>query len=162
MRINKHKMKTKIIIDLDVLTVGFWDKSKNGDYSRKFMARVNASEFFIITPTSLIELVGNWKHQTLRVKIQEYYVNCTNEYIEKTNIIKDIISKDIDFESLFEQFINEGIKEEDILLILVSSIKDALLVTFNRVHLRNKVLEINRILSKNGLKNIKITSPEQF
>ena len=36
------------------------------------------------------------------------------------------------------------------------------LITFNRVHLKNKEEEINEILSEYGLRTIKITSPEQI
>ena len=111
-------MKKKIIIDLDVVTVGKWDKSN--------------------------------------------YLNNSDELIDRLHIIEDIVSKGIDFEEIFTRFVNIGIKEEDITLILFSSLRDALLVTFNRVHLKNKEEEIKEILSEYGLKTIKITSPEQI
>lgn len=156
------KIKKKIIIDLDVVTVGKWDKGNYGNISRKFMIKVSKGTFYLITPALLLELVRKWSHQKLKVQIEEFYSKNSNETIDRLQIIKDIISKGIDFEEIFGKFIDIGIKEEDITLIFASSLRDALLVTFNRVHLKNKEEEINEILSEYGLRTIKIISPEQI
>ena len=158
----KLEVKRKIIIDLDVVTVAKWDKGKNGEVSRKFIIRVAKKVFYLITPTLLLELVRKWKHKKLRIRIEEFYSKNSDELIDRLQIIEEIVSKRIDFEELFRSFIEIGIKEEDITLIFVSSLRDALLITFNKVHLKNKEEEINEILSEYGLRAIKITSPEQI
>jgi len=158
----KLELKRKIIIDLDVVTVAKWDKGRNGETSRKFIISVAKKVFHLITPTLLLELVRKWKHEKLRIRIEEFYSKNSDELIERLQIIEEIVSIGIDFEELFGSFINIGIKEEDITLILVSSLRDALLITFNKIHLKNKEEEINEILSKYGLRAIKITSPEQI
>ena len=158
----KLEVKRKIIIDLDVVTVAKWDKGKNGEVSRKFIIRVAKKVFYLITPTLLLELVRKWKHKKLRIRIEEFYSKNSDELIDRLQIIEEIVSKRIDFEELFGSFIEIGIKEEDITLIFVSSLRDALLITFNKVHLKNKEEEINEILSEYGLRAIKITSPEQI
>jgi len=154
--------KKKIIIDLDVVTVGKWDRSREGNLSRKLMDRVAKREFYLITPTLLIELVRKWKHEKLKSEIEEFYLQNSAELVERLQIIEEIISKGVDFEELFARFVGNGIKEEDITLIFLSSLRDALLITFNRTHLKNQEEEINEILSEYGLKNIEITSPEQI
>ena len=156
----KLEIKKKIIIDLDIVTVGKWDKGKNGDDSRKFMSRVSNGEFYLTTPTLLVELVRKWKHEKLKSQIEEFYLKNSDELIERVHVIEEIVSKGIDFEEVFKRFLGIGIKEEDITLILVSSLRDALLVTFNKTHLKNKEEEINEILSEYGLRTAKITSPE--
>ena len=155
-------IKNKIIIDLDVVTVGKWDKGNNGIHSRKLMIRVANRNFYLITPTLLLELVKKWKHESLKIQIEEFYLNNSDELIERLQIIEEIIYKKIDFEEIFNKFVDIGVKEEDITLILVSSLRDASLITFNRIHLKNKEEEINEILSEYGLRTIKITSPEQI
>ena len=156
------KIKRKIIIDLDVVTVGKWDRGANGNSSRRFMYNVTKRLFYLITPTSLIELARKWRHEKLKVQIDEFYLKNSDELIERVQIIKEIVSKGIDFEEIFKKFIDIEIKEEDITLILVGSLRDALLITFNKIHLKNKEEEINGILSEYSLKTIKIISPEQI
>ena len=154
--------KFKIIVDLDVVTVGKWDKGKYGNISRKFLIKVEKGDYYIITPFLLLELVRKWKHKNLKAQIEEFYLKNSDELIDRIKIIEDIISKSVDFEDIFKKFVDAGIKEEDIVLILVSSIRDAILITFNKIHLKNKVGGINEILSEYGLKTIKIISPEQI
>ena len=154
------KIKRKIIIDLYVVTVGEWDKGTHGNISRKFMVSVTKKAFYLITPTLLLELVRKWKHEKLKCQIEEFYLKNSDELIERVQVLQEIVSRGINFEDIFKKFIDITIKEEDITLILVSSLRDALLITFNKVHLKNKEEEINAILSEYGLKTIKITSPE--
>jgi len=156
------KIKKKVIVDLDVVTVGKWDKGKNGDDSRKFMDGVANKEFYLTTPTLLIELVRKWNHQKLKSQIEEFYLKNSDELIERIQIIGEIVSKGIDFEEIFNRFAKIEIKEEDIALIFVSSLRNSILVTFNKIHLKNKEEEINEILLEYGLKPIRITSPGQI
>src|SRR3989338_7105773 len=130
------KIKKKVIVDLDVVTVGKWDKGKNGDDSRKFMDGVANKEFYLTTPTLLIELVRKWNHQKLKSQIEEFYLKNSDELIERIQIIGEI----------FNRFAKIEIKEEDIALIFVSSLRNSILVTFNKIHLKNKEEEINEIL----------------
>ena len=158
----KLEIKKKIIVDLDVVTVGKWDKGKYGDSSRKFMNGIANKEFYLTTPTLLLELVRKWKHENLKIHIEEFYLKNSDELIERIQIIEEITAKGIDFEEIFNRFVEIEIKEEDITLILVSSLKDCSLVTFNKIHLKNKEEEINEILSGYSLRTIKIISPEQI
>ena len=162
MKTQNFEIKQKVIIDLDVVTVGKWDKGINGDNSRKFMMRLSNKEFYLVTPTLLLEQVRKWNHKNLKVQIEDFYLKNSDELIEKIQIIEEIVSKGIDFEEVFSKFLDLGIKEEDITLIFVSSLRDALLITFNKTHLKNKEEEINGILLEFGLRNIKITSPERI
>src|SRR3989344_7425741 len=111
-------MKKKIIIDLDVVTVGKWDRGKNGNTSRRLIRRVINKEFYLITPTLLIELVRKWKYENLKFHIEEFYSKNSDELVERLQIIEEILAKEVDFEEVFGKFIEIGIKEEDITLIL--------------------------------------------
>lgn len=153
--------KKRIIIDLDVVTVAEWDKGKNADNAREFIANVKQKAYYVITPTSLIQLVKKWGHEELKGKIKSFYLNYSDEDVERIEIIEEITEKGIDFEKLFNEILEKGIKEEDITLILVSSLKNAKLVTFNKTHLRNKKEEINGVLSKFGLRTIEIIAPRE-
>ena len=155
-------MKKKIIVDLDVVTVGKWDRGINGENSRRFMTKITKKVFYLITPTLLLELVRKWKHEKLKIQIEEFYLKNSDELIERVQIIEEIVSQGVDFEEIFGKFIDIGVKEEDITLILVSSLRDAVLITFNRIHLKNKEEEINEILSDYSLKTIKVISPEHI
>lgn len=154
------KMKKKIMIDLDVVTVAYWDRSRMGDLARSFIKKLSKKDHYIITPLMLIELVRKWKHEKLRTQIERFYFDNSNEILDNLQIVDGVLSNGADFEEVFSVLSNLEIKEEDITLVLASSIKEALLVTFNRIHLKNKEEEINGILSRYGLKTIKITSPE--
>ena len=154
-------MKKKIIVDLDVVTIAKWDKGKQAENARKFIAKVQQREYYVITPTTLIQLVKKWKHNKLVGKIESFYLNYSDEFVERIDIIEDILIKEIDFEKLFNEILGKSIKEENITLILVSSLKNAKLVTFNKVHLKNKEEEINEVLSKFRLGTIQIIFPEE-
>lgn len=153
-------MKKKIIVDLDVVTIAKWDKGNQAENARKFIAKVQQKEYYVITPITLIQLVKKWKHDKLVGKIGSFYLNFSDEFVERIEIIEDIIIKGINFEKLFNEILEKGIKEEDVTLILVSSLKNAELMTFNKIHLKNKEEEINGVLSKFGLGTIQIISPE--
>ena len=154
-------MKKRMIVDLDVVTVAEWDRGKEADSSRKFIGKVIEGKYYVVTPTSLIQLVKKWKHIELGNKIQEFYSNNSKELVERVEIIEEITAKGIDFEKLFHKILAESIKEEDIQLILVASLKEAKLITYNKIHLRNKKEAINEILSEFGLRAIEIISPEE-
>lgn len=158
----KMDRKKKIIIDLDVVTVGKWDRSREGDLSRKFMDRVAKREFYLITPTLLIELVGKWKHVQLKDFIEDFYLKISDHILSNEDLDTKIDSAGIDDKKILGELISYGIKDEDALLVLISSIFNVdYLITFNRLHLRNNKEKINQILEKNGLKTININGPEE-
>ena len=152
----------RIIIDLDVVTVAFWDKSANGEIARNFIKKLSGKDHYIITPTLLIHLVRMWKHDKLRMQIEDFYLTRSNELMESLQIVEGILSSGVDFEEIFSKLLKIGVKDEDITLVLAGSLTSSLLITFNRIHLKNKEEEINGILSKYGLKTIKVISPESL
>ena len=82
--------------------------------------------------------------------------------LSNEDLDEKIESIGIDDEKIINELRENGIKDEDSLLVLVTSIFNVdYLVTFNRVHLKNKKDIINQVLNKNGLKQIKIIGPEE-
>ena len=133
------KQKKKILIDLDVVTVALWDFKEE---ALKFIDRVKRGEFEVYAPYVLIELVSEWKHSELRKKIIEFY----NLYaikistIETVNIAKEI---GIDYTSVIKQLEENGVKEEDAILVFTASIFNLdYLVSFNKIHLINKKIQL--------------------
>jgi len=71
-------MKKKILIDLDVVTTGLWDrKGEKPERARRFMGRVEENEFKIVTPFILLERVAKWHYQELKDSIEEFYLKNT-------------------------------------------------------------------------------------
>ena len=64
-------MKKKILIDLDIVTVGKWDRGKYGDMARKLMKRIRNKEFELVTPFYIIEYLVKWRNVPLKEKIEE-------------------------------------------------------------------------------------------
>ena len=87
------EIKKKILIDLDVVTVGKWDKGKNGINSRRFIVRVVNGEFYLVTPTLLLVLVRKWQHKNLKIQIEQFYLKNSDEQIERLQIIEEIVSR---------------------------------------------------------------------
>ena len=82
--------------------------------------------------------------------------------ISNEDLDERIESIGIDDKKIIKELISQGVKDEDALLILAASIFEAdYLVTFNRIHLKNKKEAINEVLNKNGIKTIKIIGPEE-
>ena len=76
------KIKKKIIIDMDVVTVAFWDsEGKNVEAARKFLNMVEKKEFFVATPFLVIEVVFKWKHEKLKNIIKELYVKNSDKFL---------------------------------------------------------------------------------
>ena len=157
------EIKRKIVIDLDVITVAIWDKKgENVRLAVKFIDRVKDKEFYVMTPFFLLELVSKWRYSQLKDYIEEFYLKFTNKMISNEDLDEKIDSISIDDKKIINELNNQGIKGEDSLLVLITSIFDAdYLITFNRIHLKNKKEAINEVLNKNGLKAIKIVGPEE-
>ena len=79
------------------------------------------------------------------------------------NILNKIEGIGIEYGKLLFELVGKGVKEEDAILVIVSSIFDVeYLVTFNRKHLKSKENAINQVLGKNGLKTIKVSEPSEL
>lgn len=154
--------KKKIIVDLDVVTVAFWDRGANGESARKFLSRIKQKELLIITPYYLLEHLTKWKYITLKEQIEDFYIKNSNKMLTNEDVDERIGELKIDDVKILLELQSKDIKEEDAFIVLVTSIfyLDCL-VTFNRKHLRNKEKEINEILKKNGIKTVKIVGPEE-
>ena len=64
---------------------------------------------------------------------------------------------------IIDSFLEKGIKEEDVLLILACIVTEAdYLVTFNRTHLKNNSDLINLILRQNNLNKINVVHPNEI
>ncbi|MBI2654758.1 hypothetical protein HYX02_08205 [Candidatus Woesearchaeota archaeon] len=157
------KTKKKIIVDLDAVTVSIWDKKgENSQLATEFIGRIKNKEFYVITPFFLLELVPKWRYSQLKDYIEEFYLKFTDTMLSNEDLDEKIDSINIDDRKVILELISNGIKSEDSLLVLVASIFDAdYLITFNRVHLKNKKEAINEVLKKNGLSSIKIAGPEE-
>lgn len=155
-------MKKSMLIDLDVVTVGKWDNSLNGDLARKLMKKVEKKDFILVTPFYLIEHLFSWRNIALREKIEEFYLKNSEKILTNEDVdskIEEIGSDDI---FLLKSLKNNNIKEEDAFIVMVTSLFNLdFLVTFNRVHLKNNKEKINEVLKENGLRTIKIVGPEE-
>ena len=157
-------MKKKIIVDLDVVTVALWDKKgKNTDIAKRFLERIAKGEFYVATPFFLIETVLKWNYKALKQSIKNFYVRYSNKLFTDEEIKDTYENLDIDYVKIIYELENSGIKKEDAALIFVASIFSFdYLVTFNRVHLKNKKEVANKILKKWKLPSIEIVSPEEL
>ena len=152
-------MKKKILIDLDVLTVAFWDKKEE---AIEFLERAKKGEFVIYTPFAVLDTLSSWKYQKLKDSIKGFYeiystrIVSAEEYIEKSSILKK------DGKKIADELAKSGIKEEDALLVVISAIfgLDAI-VTYNRKHLHKNKEPINKILRRHGLSDVSILLPTE-
>ena len=149
---------------MDVVTVAFWDnKGKNVELARKFITRIENEEFYLGTPFLIIEIVLKWKHETLKRNIEEFYVRNSNKLLTDTEIKEKCIEINVDYEYTLNKLENVGIKMEDAALVLVASLFSFdYLVTFNRIHLKNKKERANKILKESNLPTIDIVGPEEL
>ena len=105
-------MKAKILIDLDVLTAALWDKESE---AMEFLEKVKKGEFEVYTS------------RILSVK----------EIVDRSGEI------DTDYKKIIIDLMSKGVKEEDAILVFTTSAFHLdYLVTYNRVHLRNKESDI--------------------
>ncbi|MBI2575263.1 hypothetical protein HYV82_05255 [Candidatus Woesearchaeota archaeon] len=161
--LDKMNKKRKLIVDLDVVTVAKWDKSKNGDLGRQFVMRIEQGEFEMIVPYMLLDLISEWKHTKLAKEIKGFYEIYSTEIISAINLEAKIVRMNVDRKALTLNLKSYGIKGEDIILVIIACVFDAdYLVTFNRKHLKNNEVKINDALRKYGLRTIKIVLPHEI
>ena len=151
--------KKTIIVDLDVTTLAFWDKKDEA----KLIERIKGNKFAMATPYIILEHLSKWNHKKLADEIASFYETYSSEIVTAQNILDKTDEIGVEYKKLFFELVNVGVKEEDVVLVIISSIFDVdYLVTFNRKHLKGKEKEINEVLKKNGLKTIKIVLPSEL
>ena len=152
--------KKKIIIDLDVVTVAYWDKK---ELAIKFLDRIKEGEFILYTPFIILDLINRWKYESLKDKMINFYEIYSDKIMTLKSYERRIEETKLDDKKLSSDLLSYHIKEEDIVLIIFASIFSLdYLITFNRKHLKNNQKEINEVLKKNGLKTIKIVLPDEI
>ena len=152
-------MKKKIIVDLDVITLAFWDKKDEA----KLIGRIKDGRFIMVTPYIILEHLSKWNHRKLAEEIASFYEVYSFQTVTAKKILDKTKDMQIEYRRLLFELVNIGVKEEDVVLVIISSIFDVdYLVTFNKKHLRNKEKEINEALRKNGIRTIKIVFPEEL
>ena len=156
--------KKKVLIDLDIVTVNLWDrKGENKKIASDFVKKIGKKDFLVITPFSLLETVAKWKYNALKDDIEEFYIKNSDQILSNKDVDKKMVELKINDIKILENLEKNGVKGEDALLILITSIFGIdYLVTFNRKHLRNKEADINKILKEEGLNAIKIIGPEMI
>ena len=156
--------KKKVLIDLDIVTVNLLDrKGENKKIASDFVKKIGKKYFLVITPFSLLETVAKWKYNALKDDIEEFYIKNSDQILSNKDVDKKMVELKINDIKILENLEKNGVKGEDALLILITSIFGIdYLVTFNRKHLRNKEADINKILKEEGLNAIKIIGPEMI
>jgi len=150
----------RILIDLDVLTVAFWDRNEE---ALKFLDVVKKGEFEVYTPYSLFDLVTQWKYIELRDKIIHFYNIHSSRIITINNVLEESEKRGLKTEKATEELLKFHVKEEDAVLVIVTSLFNLdYLVTYNRTHLRNKINIINKVLRKNEFGEIEIKTPSEI
>ena len=157
-------MKKKIIIDLDVVTVGIWKKAdERRTESLKFMKRVENKEFEVEMLTSTLNLVEKWNNLELSTRIKDFYYKNSDHFIEDIEVFNFLRTRKVSASAIIDEFLKKRIKREDIMLILACVVAKAdHLVTFNRRHLKNNADTINAILNKNKLHKMKVVFPNEI
>lgn len=152
-------MKKKIIVDLDVVTLAFWDKKDEA----KLIERIKGGKFDMVVPYILLEHLSKWNYRKLAEEISGFYEKYSSQIITAQNILEKTKERGIEYGNLLMKLINISVKEEDVILVIIASIFHIdYLITFNRKHLKNNENKINEVLKKNGIKTVKIVLPSEL
>ena len=156
--------RKKIIIDLDVVTIGIWKKAdERRTEALHFMKRAENKEFEVVMLSSTLNLVEKWNNRELSTSIRDFYSKNTDHFIDDLEVSNFLRKRKVSASVIIDEFSKKGIKREDILLILACvAIKADYLVTLNRRHLKNNTKAINQILEKNSLHKIKVVQPNEI
>ncbi len=155
----EHETRKRIVVDLDVITLAFWDKKDEAN----LIERIKTNKFEMITPYILLEHLSKWNHKKLASEITGFYKKYSTQVITAKNLLRKIEKIKVEYAVLLNRLVNIGVKEEDVVLVIISSIFDVdYLITFNRRHLKNKQKEINEVLKSNGIKTIQIKLPSEI
>ena len=151
--------KKKVVVDLDVTTLAFWDKKDEA----KLIEKIKGGKFYMVTPYIILEHLSKWSHKKLAEEISNFYKTYSHQIVTLQNILDKTEEIHIEYRKILMELVGIGVKEEDVVLVIISSIFDVdYLITFNRKHLKNNEKEINNVLKKNGLKTIKIALPSEL
>lgn len=151
--------KKRVLVDLDVLTVAFWDSKDEA----KLLERIKGGKFDMVSPYILIEHLSKWNYKKLAHEIAGFYQKYSSQIVTVQNILDKTEEINIEYKKLFTDLLNIGVKEEDIVLVIVAGLFGIdYLITFNRKHLKSKEKEINEVLKKNGIRTIKIVLPSEL
>ena len=157
----------KVVIDLNVVTIGSWKKADPAravaeSFMKMIEGRAEAEEtkqFYVVTPYALLELVNKWKNKPLVEIITDFYRKVTDEYVEKIDVMEELFET---FEDVYNALVGVGVKPEDAFLVIVCSVKNAALVTFDKKHLRGKEAEINAVLREYECEEVEVMLPEEY
>ena len=154
------------MLDLDVVTVGKWDKGKNADLARALMARIANKEFYVATPFLLLERISRWNYANLTAQMKEFYIKNSDNILTDEDVSRKIdeLSRSSHFNqaSLLKDLRRAGVGNQDAFLVLVAALFDLTLVTFNRKTLRNKEEAIVEVTRKYGIKPPALAGPEEL
>ena len=104
-------MKKKIIIDLDVVTIGIWKKADERRVeSLKFIKRVENKEFEVVMLSSTLNLVEKWNNIGLSTSIKDFYYTNTSHFIDDAEIFNFLISNKVSASEIIDEFLKKHIK----------------------------------------------------
>lgn len=157
----------KILVDLDVVTVGTWDKGENGDMARRLMSRIVEKEFFMATPFLLLERISKWGNLKVSGPMKEFYVKNSGLLLTDEDIrarIREVGEeiKGFNEAKLLKELRRKGVGNQDAFLVLIAAVFGIDLVTFNRKTLRSKEKVVSEVMSGYGIKAPKLLGPEQL
>lgn len=147
----------RMIIDLDILTNAFW-KGENKERAKKFLDSIAKDDVEILTPSTLLDLIFEWKDRKLAKSILSFYSENSDILSQKTILRKFEASK-INYKVVIDRLTKISVKEEDSFMVLVAAAFELCITTFNKKHLLGKKGEINAILREFNLKEVEIDEP---
>ena len=147
----------KLLIDLDILTNALW-KGENSEKAKAFLDKVAKEDVEILTPSALIDLIFDWENRKLAKSILSFYSDNSDILSQKT-ILGKFERLGIDYKKVIEELAEVSGKEEDVFLVLVASIFDLAIVTFNKKHLISKREKMNAVLRHYNPNEVEINEP---
>ena len=127
--------------------------------SMQLIRAVTSGSHELFTPFTLIDIVVDWKIKYFKEKILRFYEGYSKELITAKKLDEKLFSLDKDVKNLLNKFRAISIKEEDAVLVIIASVFNLELKTFNQKHLLKKKTEINEILKEENLTEIYISEP---
>ena len=157
----------KILVDLDVVTVGTWDKGENGDMARRLMSRIVEKEFFMVSPFLLLERISKWGNLKVSGPMKEFYVKNSDLLLTDEDVSARISEvgeeiKGFNEAKLLKDLRRKGVGNQDAFLVLIAAVFGLDLVTFNMKTLRSKEKVVSEVMSSYGIKAPKLLGPEQL
>lgn len=148
------------MIDLNVMLAAYGKTL----YEKKTRAvnlvrNVKKDKHELFTPFTLMDIAGGWDIKYFRTKVHRFYANYSKEIITAKKLDEKLLALNKEVKVLLKKLAYIGVKEEDGLLVIVSSVFNLELKTFNRVHLLNKITAINKLLKEEGLNETVISEP---